>query len=121
MELRIVDVASHQPLQAGESGEVVVRGPNVMRGYLPEDANADAFLPGGWYRTGDIGWLEPEGWLHLTDRLKEMIKVSGFQVAPAEVEAVLHAHPAVADCAVFGVSDVRAGEVPAAAVQLAPH
>ncbi|MGH9007542.1 MAG: AMP-binding enzyme, partial [Acidimicrobiales bacterium] len=68
----------------------------------------------------DVGWLEPEGWVHLTDRLKEMIKVSGFQVAPAEIEAVLHGHPAVVDCAVFGVPDERAGEVPVAAVRLEP-
>ena len=84
-----------------------------MAGYLPDEANADAFVD-GWYRTGDVGWLEPEGWVHLTDRSKEMIKVNGFQVAPAEVEAVLHGHPAVVDCAVFGVADERAGEVPVA-------
>jgi acyl-CoA synthetase (AMP-forming)/AMP-acid ligase II len=118
VELRIVDIASREPLPAGESGEVVVRGPNVMRGYLPEAANADAFLPGGWYRTGDIGWQEPEGWLHLTDRLKEMIKVSGFQVAPAEVEGVLLGHESVSDCAVFGVADAARGQVPRAAVVL---
>jgi acyl-CoA synthetase (AMP-forming)/AMP-acid ligase II len=90
-----------------------------MAGYLPDEATAGAF-DDGWYRTGDVGWLEPEGWVHLTDRCKEMIKVSGFQVAPAEIEAVLHAHPAVVDCAVFGVADERAGEVPVAAVQMAP-
>jgi acyl-CoA synthetase (AMP-forming)/AMP-acid ligase II len=90
-----------------------------MAGYLPEAATRDAFAR-GWYRTGDVGWLEPEGWVHLTDRSKEMIKVSGFQVAPAEIEAVLHGHPAVQDCAVFGVPDERAGEAPVAAVQLDP-
>ena len=90
-----------------------------MAGYLPDEATADAFAD-GWYRTGDVGWLEPEGWVHLTDRSKEMIKVSGFQVAPAEIEAVLLGHPAVVDCAVFGVPDERAGEVPVAAVQLEP-
>ena len=90
-----------------------------MAGYLPDEETAAAF-DDGWYRTGDVGWLEPEGWVHLTDRCKEMIKVSGFQVAPAEIEAVLHAHPAVVDCAVFGVADGRVGEVPVAAVQLAP-
>ena len=57
-----------------------------MAGYLPDTATADAFVD-GWYRTGDVGWIEPEGWVHLTDRCKEMIKVSGFQVAPAEIEA----------------------------------
>ena len=59
-----------------------------MAGYLPDDATADAFVD-GWYRTGDVGWLEADGWVHLTDRCKEMIKVSGFQVAPAEIESVL--------------------------------
>ena len=91
-----------------------------MAGYLPDEANADAFAD-GWYRTGDVGWLEPEGWVHLTDRSKEMIKVKGFQVAPAEIEAVLHGHPGVLDCAVFGVPDERAGEVPVAAVLLDPN
>ena len=90
-----------------------------MAGYLPDDANAEAF-DDGWYRTGDVGWLEPDGWIHLTDRSKEMIKVNGFQVAPAEIEAVLHGHPGVRDCAVFGVADERAGEVPVAAVSLVP-
>ena len=90
-----------------------------MAGYLPDEATADAFVD-DWYRTGDVGWLEPDGWVHLTDRSKEMIKVNGFQVAPAEVEAVLLRHPAVLDCAVFGLVDERAGEVPVAAVQLQP-
>ena len=103
----------------GEVGEIQVRSPSVMAGYLPDEATADAFAD-GWYRTGDVGWLEPEGWVHLTDRSKEMIKVNGFQVAPAEVEAVLHGHPAVLDCAVFGLADERAGEVPVAVVQLDP-
>jgi len=67
-----------------------------------------------------VGYLEPEGWVHLTDRLKEMIKVNGFQVAPAEIEAVLLGHPGVLDCAVFGIADERAGEVPVAAVHLDP-
>jgi acyl-CoA synthetase (AMP-forming)/AMP-acid ligase II len=119
VELRVVDLASGRVLPAGETGEIEVRSASAMAGYLPDEATAGAF-DDGWYRTGDVGWLEPEGWVHLTDRCKEMIKVSGFQVAPAEIEAVLHAHPAVVDCAVFGVADERAGEVPAAAVQLAP-
>jgi len=116
VEMRIVDLESHEPVAPGESGEVIVRGPNVMLGYLPEEANADAFLPGGWYRTGDVGWMEDQGWLHLTDRVKEMIKVSGFQVAPAEIESLLLAHEAVADCAVYGVPDDVKGQIPQAAV-----
>jgi acyl-CoA synthetase (AMP-forming)/AMP-acid ligase II len=119
VELRVVELGSGRVLPAGETGEIEVRSASAMAGYLPDDATAAAFHD-GWYRTGDVGWLEPAGWVHLTDRCKEMIKVSGFQVAPAEIEAVLHAHPAVVDCAVFGVADERAGEVPVAAVQLTP-
>jgi long-chain acyl-CoA synthetase len=117
VELRVADLDSGAVLGPGETGEIQARSPSVMAGYLPDEANANAFAD-GWYRTGDVGWLEPEGWVHLTDRSKEMIKVNGFQVAPAEIEAVLHGHPAVVDCAVFGVADERAGEVPVAAVQL---
>ncbi len=119
IELRIADLETGDILPPGETGEIQVRSGSVMAGYLPDLASADAFAD-GWYRTGDVGWLEAEGWVHLTDRSKEMIKVSGFQVAPAEVEAVLLRHPAVLDCAVFGVADERAGEVPAAAVALNP-
>jgi acyl-CoA synthetase (AMP-forming)/AMP-acid ligase II len=119
VELRAVDLDTGEVLPAGEVGELQARSPSLMAGYLPDEANAEAFVD-GWYRTGDIGWLEPEGWVHLTDRAKEMIKVKGFQVAPAELEAVLHGHPAVLDCAVFGVPDEAAGEVPVAAVQLDP-
>ncbi|HEY5728361.1 MAG TPA: AMP-binding protein, partial [Acidimicrobiia bacterium] len=102
VELRAVDLDTGEVLPAGEVGELQARSPSLMAGYLPDDANAEAFVD-GWYRTGDIGWLEPEGWVHLTDRAKEMIKVKGFQVAPAELEAVLHGHPAVVDCAVFAI------------------
>ncbi len=117
--LRVVDLDTGEVLPPGGVGEVQVRSASAMAGYLPDQATAGAFAD-GWYKTGDVGWLEREGWVHLTDRCKEMIKVSGFQVAPAEIEAVLHAHPAVVDCAVFGVADERAGEVPVAAVQLEP-
>jgi len=119
LDLRVVDLESGAELPAGSTGEIQVRSPSMMAGYLPEEANVDAF-DDGWYRTGDVGWVEPEGWLHLTDRVKEMIKVKGFQVAPAEVEAVLHGHPDVVDCAVFGVPDEAAGEAVVGAVQLRP-
>jgi acyl-CoA synthetase (AMP-forming)/AMP-acid ligase II len=120
VELRVADLDDGRALPPGEVGEIQARSPSLMRGYLPDEANVAAFAAGGWYRTGDVGWIEPEGWVHLTDRSKEMIKVNGFQVAPAEVESVLHGHPAVLDCAVFGIDDERAGEVPVAAVQLDP-
>jgi acyl-CoA synthetase (AMP-forming)/AMP-acid ligase II len=117
--LRVTELESGAVLAPGVTGAIEVRSPSVMAGYLPDEANAEAFAD-GWYRTGDVGWLEPEGWVHLTDRSKEMIKVSGFQVAPAEIEAVLLGHTGVVDCAVFGVPDERAGEVPVAAVRLDP-
>jgi long-chain acyl-CoA synthetase len=117
VELRVVSLDSGEALEPGGTGEIQARSPSVMAGYLPDAASADAFVD-GWYRTGDVGWLEPEGWVHLTDRSKEMLKVRGFPVAPAEIEAVLHGHPGVVDCAVFGVADEGAGEVPVAAVQL---
>jgi acyl-CoA synthetase (AMP-forming)/AMP-acid ligase II len=117
LEMRVVDLETGAEVAEGGTGEIQVRSPSMMAGYLPEEANADAF-DDGWYRTGDVGWIEPEGWLHLTDRVKEMIKVKGFQVAPAEVEAVLHGHTDVVDCAVFGVPDAAAGEAVVGAVQL---
>ncbi|HEX4431193.1 MAG TPA: AMP-binding protein [Frankiaceae bacterium] len=120
VHLRVADLDTGRVLAPGETGEIQIRGASVMAGYLPDEANGDAFAD-GWYRTGDVGWLEPEGWVHLTDRSKEMIKVKGFQVAPAEIEAVLHGHPGVLDCAVFGVPDESAGEMPVAAVALDPN
>lgn len=115
VEVRIVDPERGEVVAFGGTGEIEVLSPSAMAGYLPESATATAFRD-GWYRTGDIGWLEPEGWLHITDRLKEMVKVRGFQVAPAEIEAVLHADPRVRDCAVFGVPDPELGEAIVAAV-----
>ena len=124
VELRVVDLDTGAVLEPGGIGEIQARSPSLMKGYLPEEANAEAFVDGGegkvWYRTGDVGFLEPGGWVHLTDRSKEMIKVKAFQVAPAEIEAVLHGHPSVLDCAVFGIEDEVAGEVPVAAVEVDP-
>lgn len=118
VELRVVDLETGAPVEPGETGEIQARSPSLMAGYLPAEANADAFED-GWYRTGDVGNIDAGGWVRLTDRRKEMIKVRGFQVAPAEVETVLHSHPAVADCAVFGVPDPRDGEAIVAAVTVA--
>ena len=119
VELRAVDLVTGEVLPAGGTGELQARGPSMMAGYLPADADAGAF-DDGWYRTGDVGTVEPGGWVRITDRSKDMIKVSGFQVAPAELESVLLGHPAVVDCAVFGVPDEHTGEAPIAAVQLDP-
>jgi acyl-CoA synthetase (AMP-forming)/AMP-acid ligase II len=119
VELRVADIDTGAVLEPGGIGEIQVRSRSCMAGYLPDVATAESVVD-GWYRTGDVGYLEREGWVHLTDRLKEMIKVNGFQVAPAEIEAVLLGHPGVLDCAVFGIADERAGEVPVAAVHLDP-
>ena len=115
VRIRIASPETGKPLSPGENGEIQVFSPSAMAGYLPEDETASAFSD-GWYRTGDIGHLDADGWLRITDRSKEMIKVRGFQVAPAEIEAVLHGHLAVADCAVFGVPDGAGGEAVVAAV-----
>jgi len=113
---RIVSLEDGEPLPPGAVGEIQVCSDSAMAGYLPDSATAGVFS-GGWYRTGDVGFLDVDGWLRITDRAKEMIKVRGFQVAPAEIEAVLHGHPAVEDCAVFGVPDTANGEAIVAAVK----
>jgi long-chain acyl-CoA synthetase len=115
VDLRVVSLQTGEPVGPGEVGEIQARSASLMAGYLPAKATAEA-LCDGWYRTGDVGWLDGDGWLRITDRLKEMIKVRGFQVAPAEIEAVLHSHPAVKDCAVFGIPDGINGEAVVAAV-----
>jgi acyl-CoA synthetase (AMP-forming)/AMP-acid ligase II len=120
VEIRVVDPDRGTDLPPGDSGEIVVKGPSTMLGYLPDSEDAGSFLQGGWLRTGDIGWVEPQGWIHLTDRSKEMIKSSGFQVAPVEIEKLLFTHPAVLDCAVYGRPDRRRGEAPVAAVVVEP-
>jgi acyl-CoA synthetase (AMP-forming)/AMP-acid ligase II len=119
VDVRVVDLETGGVVTPGDTGEIQVKAASAMAGYLPDAATAGAF-DDGWYRTGDVGFIEPGGWVHLTDRCKDLIKVRGFQVAPAEIEGVLHGHPEVLDCAVFGVPDAAAGEVPVAAVQLAP-
>jgi long-chain acyl-CoA synthetase len=114
--VRIVSLEDGEPLSPGAVGEIQVRSDSVMAGYLPSEVTAQAFSD-GWYRTGDVGYLDVDSWLRITDRAKEMIKMRGFQVAPAEIEAVLHGHPAVEDCAVFGVPDAANGEAVVAAVK----
>ena len=116
VRVRIVSLDSGEPLEVGAEGEIQVLSESAMAGYLPVDTTAEAFAD-GWYRTGDVGYLDEDGWLRITDRAKEMIKVRGFQVAPAEIEAVLHGHHAVADCAVFGVPNEADGEAVVAAVK----
>ena len=100
-----------------ERGEIYVHGPNIMQGYLNHpEASAECLDGEGWLRTGDIGYFDESGHLFVVDRVKELIKYKGFQVAPAEVEGVLLTHPKIADCAVIGVPDEEAGEIPKAFV-----
>lgn len=116
---KIVGIESRVELEPGEEGEVCVRGPQVMKGYLGQpQATAELIDREGWLRTGDIGYVDEDGALYIVDRLKELIKYKGRQVAPAELEAVLLSHPAIADAAVLPSPDEKAGEVPIAFVVL---
>jgi acyl-CoA synthetase (AMP-forming)/AMP-acid ligase II len=110
----------NRPLPAGASGEICVRGDIVMKGYYKQaDKTAEAIVD-GWLHTGDVGHFDAEGFLHITDRKRDMIISGGFNVYPSEVEQVLLAHPAVMDCAVIGVPDPQWGEAVKAVVELKP-
>ncbi len=114
-EARVVDIATGEPVPRGTDGEIWVRGPQLMLGYRDDpEATAATIDADGWLHTGDIGHVDADGHVFLVDRIKELIKVRGYQVAPAELEAVLMTHPAVADAAVVGVPDDEAGERPRA-------
>lgn len=116
-ECRIVDYTRGEDLGPNQEGEIRVRGPQVMKGYFGnDDATSEMIDDEGWLRTGDIGYCDDKGRLFVVDRLKELIKCNGRQVAPAELESVLLKHPAVADAAVIGIPDESAGEVPKAFV-----
>jgi fatty-acyl-CoA synthase len=121
IEVRITRADTGAVLPAGATGEIEVRGWNVMRGYYKNpEATAKAFTPDGWLRTGDLGVLTADGRLRMVGRSKDVFRVGGENVAPAEVEEVLLAHPAVATAQVVGVPDARLGEVGAAFVTLKP-
>ena len=116
-ELRVVDPETGRDLGAGQPGELLARGPQVMAGYLGRPEATAAMLDrDGWLRTGDLGLVDGDGNVVIVDRLKELIKVSGWPVAPAELEALLATHPAVADAAVVRRPDPARGEVPVAVV-----
>jgi acyl-CoA synthetase (AMP-forming)/AMP-acid ligase II len=120
-ETLIVDPTTGTDLGADEEGEVWVRGPQVMKGYLNNPTATAATLDAnGWLHTGDLGYIDADGHLYIVDRLKELIKYKGFQVPPAELEAVLLRHPDVTDAAVIGVPDDEAGEIPVGYVVLTP-
>jgi acyl-CoA synthetase (AMP-forming)/AMP-acid ligase II len=110
-ECRLVDPASGRDAGPGESGELWVRGPQVMKGYLNNpEATADTLDADGWLHTGDVAVIDENGCYTVVDRVKELIKYKGYQVAPAELEAVLLGHPGIADAAVIGIRDEQTGE-----------
>jgi acyl-CoA synthetase (AMP-forming)/AMP-acid ligase II len=118
-EVKIVEPGGGQELGPNQEGELLIRGPQIMKGYLgkPQET-ADSIDPEGWYHTGDVGYVDDDGWFYIVDRTKELIKYKGMQVAPAELEALLLTHPAILDAAVVRRPDEEAGEVPKAFVVL---
>ncbi|MEU9405441.1 AMP-binding protein [Streptomyces sp. NPDC048281] len=121
-EMRIVSLDDpHKDVITGEPGEILIRGPQVMKGYLGRpDATADMIDTDGWLHTGDVGHVDADGWLFVVDRVKELIKYKGFQVAPAELEALLLTHPGIADAAVVGAYNEDGNEIPHAFVVRQP-
>jgi len=116
-ECRIVDVATHEDAAPGEPGELLIRGPQVMKGYLNNpQATALTIDRDGWLHTGDVARLAPDGSMRIVDRIKELIKYKGYQIPPAELEAVLLTSPGITDAAVIPLPDEEAGEVPKAFV-----
>ena len=121
-EDKIVDLETGtKTLPNGEVGEICVRGPQVMRGYWNKPQDTADVIRDGWFHTGDVGRRDDKGYVFIVDRKKEFIKYKGFGVGPAEVEAVLCEHPAVADAGVIGKPNDEAGEIPKAFVQLRPN
>ncbi len=117
LECRIVELETRTDTEPGQPGELWMRGPNIMKGYLNnESATKDTIDQDGWLHSGDIAIVDTEGYFTIVDRVKELIKYKGFQVAPAELEAVILAHPQVTDAAVISIPDEEAGEVPKAYV-----
>jgi long-chain acyl-CoA synthetase len=120
MELRLLDDRGAEVAQ-GEIGEIVLRGPGLMKGYWENPAaTSEAFLDGGWFATGDMGYLDGDGYLFLVDRKKDVILRGGYSVYPRELEDVLAAHPGVLDAVALGVPDARLGEEVAAVVVARP-
>ncbi|UXY28271.1 4-coumarate--CoA ligase family protein [Streptomyces sp. HUAS TT20] len=121
-EMRVVSLDDpDKDVAGGEPGEILIRGPQVMKGYLGRpEATADMIDADGWLHTGDVGHVDADGWLFVVDRVKELIKYKGFQVAPAELEALLLTHPGIADAAVIGVYNEDNNEVPHAHVVRQP-
>ena len=120
-DCRFVDPETGEDVDVGAEGELWVKGPQVMKGYLNNpEATAATIDPDGWLHTGDIATIDADGHVSIVDRVKELIKYKGFQVPPAELEALLLTHPAIGDAAVIGIPDQEAGELPKAFIVLKP-
>jgi long-chain acyl-CoA synthetase len=120
VDVALIGIEDAQPLEPGTGeGEIMVRGPNVMKGYYQRPEETTAVLsPDGWFKTGDIGRIDADGFLSITGRKKEMLIIGGENVFPREIEAALEDHPAVADAAVIGIPDESRGELPVAFISL---
>jgi long-chain acyl-CoA synthetase len=117
VQMKVFDEQDHE-LPVGEVGEIVIRGPNVMKGYWNRpDATAEA-MRGGWFHSGDLARVDEDGYFFIVDRKKDMIIRGGYNVYPREIEEVLYEHPAVAEAAVIGIPDATLGEEVGAAVAL---
>ena len=116
---KIIDTETGEELGVDKRGEILVKGPHVMKGYLNNaEATASTLDADGWFHTGDIGYVDADGDFYVVDRVKELIKYKGYQVAPAELEALLLSHSAIADAAVIPSPNEDAGEIPKAFIVL---
>ena len=120
IELKFIDVANPERAVAlGERGEICVKGPNVMKGYWKQpEATANAMTADGFFRTGDVGYMDEDGYVYIVDRTKDMLLCGGFNVYPRNIEEAIYQHPSVAEVSVIGVPDAYRGEIPKAFAKL---
>ncbi|KAI4350546.1 hypothetical protein L6164_004993 [Bauhinia variegata] len=121
VEVKIVDPKTGESMLPGEQGEIWLRGPSIMKGYVGDSESTSSTMVDEWLKTGDLGYIDKEGFLYIVDRLKELIKYKAYQVAPAELEQLLQSHPEINDAAVIPYPDAEAGQIPMACVVRQPQ
>jgi len=121
VECRIVDMDTEEELPVGQEGELIIKGPMVLKGYWNNPGETEKAIKDGWFATGDIARMDEDGYFYIVERKKDMIKASGYSVFPAEVEALMYEHPAVQEVAVIGVADPHRGENVKACIVLKPQ